>query len=132
MKKKPPQRSWVYVPVPPKFTAAEKARIIEEVKAEIAKFKKLSQKVSRINMRGNRIYLYNLEEPFSPGGAVFIKPLTDDNFIEFTYARITLKDKQGESSTVDWQRHNDQWMTLYSGALSECLRSIEEDNEWFE
>ena len=132
MKKKPPERLWVYAPTPPKFTSSEKAHILEKVKTEIIHQTKLSQKVWRMDMRANRIYLYHLVEQFKAEGAVFIKPLIDDKYIEFPYARITLNDKKGDNSTVDWQRHNNQWITFYSGTLNECLHSIEEDNGWFQ
>lgn len=92
---------------------------------------KLSQKVSRVDMRGNRIYLYELVEQLNPDGAKFIKPLIDGKYLEFPYARITLLDKQGNSSTADWQRHNNQWVTIYTGTYIECLTSIEKDENWF-
>ena len=126
------QRVWVYKPQPPKFKPNEKDQFLEKVKAEIGNMPKLSQKISRVDMRANRIYLYELVEQFKLEGAEFIRPLIDDKYLEFPYARITLKDKQGEKSTADWQRHNNQWMELFEGTLFECLSHIEEDNEWFE
>jgi len=92
---------------------------------------KLSKKVSRVDMRGNRIYLYELVEQFNPHGAEFIKPLIDGKYLEFPYARITLHDKNGSRSTADWQRHNGQWVTLFEGQYSECIANIEEDGNWF-
>ena len=132
MKKKAPHKIWSYAPTAPKFTSSDKAQILEKVKVEISNQAKLSQKVSRVDMRANRVYLYHLVEQFMPDGAMLIKALIDEKFIEFPYARITLNDKNGNNSTVDWQRHNNQWITLYSGTLSECLCNIEEDNGWFE
>ena len=82
-------------------------------------------------MRANRIYLYELVEQFQPEGARFIKPLIDGKYCEFPYARLTLNDLNGESCTADWQRHNDQWMTLHAGTLAECLHAIENDDAWF-
>jgi hypothetical protein len=92
---------------------------------------KLSQKVSRVDMRGNRIYLYELVEQFRPEGSEFIKPLINGKYLEFPYARITLNDKFGDNSTADWQRHNNQWVTLFTGTYAECITGIEEDNNWF-
>ena len=34
--------------------------------------------------------------------------------------------------TLDWQLHNDQWITLFSGSLNECLQHMNERDEWFE
>jgi hypothetical protein len=132
MKKKSSQRVWVYKPQPPKFKPNEKAQFLEKVKTEIKSMPKLSQKISRVDMRANRIYLYELVEQFKPEGAEFILPLIDDKYLEFPYARITLKDKQGEKSTVDWQRHNNQWMELFEGTLLECLSHVEADDEWIQ
>ena len=131
MKKKKTQSVWGYWPQAPKFTASEKAKILSKVKEIIQQLSKMSIIVSRLEMRGNRIYLYKLEEQFQPEGAVYIEPLIDNKYLEFPYARITLHDTKGNNCTVDWQRHNNQWMTLYKGTLTECLNSIENDNCWF-
>jgi len=113
----------VYKSQPPKFTADEKAKILEEVKKIIQHLPKVLQKVSRLEMRANRIYLYELVKQIR----------TEDKYLEYPYARITLQDVQGDNCTVDWQRHNNQWMTLplYSGTLPECLKNIENDTCWF-
>jgi len=131
MKKKQPQRAWVYQPQAPKFAASEKTKLLERIKTTITELPKLSEKVSRLDMRANRIYLYELIEPFKPEGAVFLKPLIDDKYLEVPYARITLNDTIGDSCSVDCQRHNNQWMTLYTGTLIECLHAIEGDDAWF-
>ena len=125
------QKAWVYKQSPPKFSASEKERILTKAKALIAKHPKVTEKVSRIEMRANRIYLYELVEQFNPEGAIFTQPLIDDKYFEFPYARITLLDIQGENCTTDFQRHNNQWMTLYSGTLAECITNIENDDTWF-
>jgi len=44
------------------FDAETKAAIISEVTEKIKDYEKLSKKVSRITMRSNRIYLYELYE----------------------------------------------------------------------
>ena len=123
---------WVFTPPTPKFTPEEKAKIISEVKAKIADLPKISSQVSRINIRSNRIYLYEKVEQFHPEGAVFIKPLIDGKYVEYPYARITLQDTECKKCTADWQRHNDLWMSLYKGTLIECLESIEKDNMWWQ
>jgi hypothetical protein len=131
MKKKQNQKIWVYTPPVPTFTAKDKEKILATLQATIEALPKLSKKVSRVQMRSNRIYLYELVEQFNPEGAVFIQPLIDEKYLEFPYARITLNDLQGDSSTADWQRHNNQWIPLFTGTLTECIRSIEEDDGWF-
>jgi hypothetical protein len=120
----------VYKPQPPKFTASEKEKILAEIKTAIEELPKLSKKVSRINMRANRIYLYELYEQFIPEGAI-CQPGTDGKYIESPYARITLNDTSKDNCSVDWQRHNEQWMTLHTGTLTECLHAIESDDDWF-
>ena len=82
-------------------------------------------------MRANRIYLYEMVEQINPEGAVYLKPLIDGKYLEYPYARLTLLDTQGESCTADCQRHNNQWMTIYTGTLSECIARMEDDDAWF-
>ena len=76
-------------------------------------------------MRGYRIYLYELVEQTISEGAVLIKPLIDDKYLEFPYARLTLRNVKGTVCSADWQRHNDQWITLHEGTLEECLHYVE-------
>jgi len=128
---KKPQYVWVYQPETPKFMAGKKEEILENVKLLIRQQPKVSQKVSRVEMRANRIYLYELVEQRNTKGAIFIKPLIGGKYLEYPYARITLQDDQGSNCTVDWQRHNNQWITLYSGTLPECIKEIEDDECWF-
>jgi hypothetical protein len=131
MNKKKPQTVWTYKPQAPKFTANDKARILAKVKKVIQQLPKVSKKLSRLEIRGNRVYLHELVEQFKPEGAIFTKPLIDDKYLEYPYARITMQDDQGNNCTVDWQRHNNQWMTLHAGTLTECLNNIENDGCWF-
>ena len=131
MKKKQPKRVWVYKPEAPKFTVYEKTKKLEQVKALITELPKLSEKVSRVEMRANRIYLNELVKQFKSEGAIYLKPLIEDKYLEFPYARITLNDVRGDDCSADWQRHNDQWITLYNGTLAECLNYIENDGAWF-
>ena len=126
------KQQWVYKPTPPKLTAAEKSKTLAKVNDLVKTHPKLSTKVSRVDMRGNRVYLYALFEQFIPDGVATTIPLIDDKYLEFPYARLTLLDAKGTRCNVDFQRHNNQWMTLYNGALEECISHIENDNDWFE
>jgi len=123
---------WVYKPSPPRFNATEKSKLITKVKEMLSTHTKVSKKVSRIEMRSNRIYLYELVEQFNPEGAVYEKPLIEGKYMEYPYARITLLDKQGDNCTADFRRHTGEWITLYTGTLAECIESIENDNAWFQ
>jgi len=131
MKKKQAYKIWEYKPQAPKFSAAEKEKVIEQAKTIIHGLEKLSNQVSRIEMRANRIYLFELVEQLKTEGAVYLKPLIDDKYLEVPYARITLMDTVGAACTTDFQRHNGQWMSLYEGSLLDCLNSIETDGTWF-
>ena len=82
-------------------------------------------------MKGNRVYLYQLIEPYQDENTVFTIPLIDGKYFEIPYARLTLRDTNGDKCELDWQRHNDQWMTLQTGTLKECLEAIE-TSEWFD
>ena len=92
MGRKKPQYVWVYQPEAPKFKANEKAGMLAKAKALIRQQPKVSQKVSRLEMRANRIYLYQLVEQRNAEGAIFIKPLIDGKYLEYPYARITSQD----------------------------------------
>jgi hypothetical protein len=131
MKKKQSPKVWGYKPETLKFTANDKAKILTAVKAIIEELPKLSQKVTRVDMRTNRVYFYELIEQFKTEGAIYIKPLIEDKYLEFPYARITLNDAQGSNCTTDWQRHNNQWISLYTGTLKECINSVENDDGWY-
>ena len=60
MGKKSAQYIWVVQPQAPKFTAHEKTTMLASIKALIQQMPKVSKKVSRLEMRANRIYLYEL------------------------------------------------------------------------
>jgi hypothetical protein len=49
---------WVKKPVVPTFDATAKIRMISRVQELVAGKEKLKRIVNRIDMRGNRIYLY--------------------------------------------------------------------------
>ena len=117
---------------PDGFDAKTKAAIISEVREEIKNYEKLSKKVTRIIMRSNRLYLYELyEKKNRPEGAHLITPLIDGKYIEIMYARITMHDTEGQQCTLECQRFNDQWMPLYNGSLTQCLNIVENDDGWF-
>lgn len=125
------QRVWRPGPPKVKFDAGQKEKILSQVQTFIDSSDKLKKTVTRIDKRGRWIYFYYLVEQFDTEGAVFIKPLIDGKYIEFIFARISICDSSLKSCTLDWQRHNDQWMTLYEGALESCLDDLENDETWF-
>ena len=122
---------WVYKAHVPKFNTEEKTKLLSRIKTIIEKLPKLAGRISRVDMRANRIYLYELVEQFKTEDVIYIKPLIEKKYLEYPYARLTLNDSQGENCTLDWQRHNSQWITLDTGTLGECLAAIEKDGTWF-
>jgi len=122
---------WVYKAHVPKFNTEEKAKLLSRIKTIIEKLPKLAGRISRVDMRANRIYLYELVEQFKTEDVIYIKPLIEEKYLEYPYARLTFNDSQGENCTLDWQRHNGQWITLDTGTLAECLAAIEKDGTWF-
>jgi hypothetical protein len=122
---------WVQAPAMPKFNPRQKENILSVVNEAIKTQTKLVKMIHRIAMKGHRIYLYQLFEPHQNENTVFTVPLIDDKYFEITYARLTLRDTNGDKCELDWQRHNDQWMTLHTGSLRECLEAIE-TSEWFD
>ena len=107
----------------------ERAKLFDFVKSEIEKTTRLKEHVSRINIIKGRVYLYHLVEQMFVEGAIFTKPLIDGKYLEFPLARFTIHDKHLKRCTFDWQRHNDQWMTLGEGTLEECIQQAE-TSEW--
>ena len=125
------QYVWVQEARKPVFDDRAKTKILQQTQEIIDNNDKLKQKVSRVVMRGNRVYLYESVEQFNSEGAVFMRPLIDGKYLEYPYARITMNDVEAKSCTADWQRHNNQWISLYEGTLAECLMDIENDTAWF-
>lgn len=121
---------WVRVPATPKFNVRQKESILSVVNEAVKTQIKLSKMVNRIAMRGHRVYLYQLYEPYQDENTVFTIPLIDGKYFEIPYARLTLRDTNGDKCELDWQRHNDQWMMLHTGTLKECLEFID-TSEWF-
>jgi len=125
--------AWVYSPKPAKLTKYEKEDIRKKVIQFVENSTKLKEKVSRIEVKAGRIYLYKLVEQILPlsKGVILIKPLIEDKYAEFILGRITLYDSKGEKCTADWQRYNDQWLTYHKGNLNSCLAFIETEG-WFQ
>lgn len=122
---------WTGKRTPVKLSDWDKTMLKKKVEAEIEKTSKVKDAVSRIAVKAGRIYLYALYEPSRPEGAVFTVPLIDGKYIEYVFARISLYDKTYKTCTLDWQRHNNEWMTIYEGSLEDCIR-IAEENDWFQ
>ncbi|MCK4406517.1 MAG: hypothetical protein KAV44_02455 [Bacteroidales bacterium] len=116
---------------PKKLDRYQKVKISGEVERFIKKSEKLSKSVNRIAVKSGRVYLYHLVEQFGwdDPESKFIKPLIDGKYAEFPYARITIYDNE---YSLDWQRHNDKWATVFTGSLQECLQFMDETGGWFE
>jgi len=63
-------------------------------------------------------------------GTTFTVPLIEGKFLEFPYARITMYNPAYQNCTLDWQRHNNQWITIDKGSLEECIQKAEL-YDWF-
>jgi hypothetical protein len=108
----------------------KKLALRKEVQSFIENSPKLSKNINRFEVRAGRVYFFQLIEQlgWNDPNVRFTVPLIDGKYIEFKYARITIYPLE---CTLDWQRHNDQWMTLFSGTLAECLQYMDESDEWF-
>jgi hypothetical protein len=124
---------WAWAPEKVKYDAKGKAKICAEVEAFIEGSSKLKKSVSRVDMRGNWVYLYQLVERFEfdedSDSAV---PHGSGTYNEFKYARIAIQNKAATVCTVDYQRHNGEWMTILRGTFQECLTGMENDHDWFQ
>ncbi|MDR1897007.1 MAG: hypothetical protein LBR10_09490 [Prevotellaceae bacterium] len=111
----------------------DKTEAKQIVEAAIANTTKLKEAVSRIQVKAGRVYLFHLYEPNAPEGTQFTVPLIDGKYLEFTLARITIYDKSKSfcNCSLDWQRPNNEWMTVDSGSLAECIQ-IAEKSDWFQ
>jgi hypothetical protein len=122
---------WDYSkPKPATLTEQKKSAIVKTVKAFIAGSPKLTGSINRFEVKAGRVYFYHLVEQFGwdRAGWEYDIPLIDGKFAEFIYARITV---YPHGYTLDWQRPNNQWVTLFSGTLPECLKFLDERGEWF-
>ena len=122
---------WVFVKTPVKLNQSDKIFLMKIIEAEIEKTSKLRKSVSRIEIRAGRVYLYSLYEQVRMEGVTYTVPLIDGKYLEFISARITLYDKAYLNCSLDWQRPNDQWMTLETGSLVECIQEAE-ISDWIE
>jgi hypothetical protein len=124
---------WVLVKKPLKFKRDERDQVERFVKDFIEKTVKLKKDLSRILVKAGRVYIYKLFEPALPESedVVFTKPLIDGKYIEYPYLRITLYNPIFKDCTLDFQRHNGEWMTIDKGTLEECFTKAEE-NDWFD
>jgi hypothetical protein len=116
---------------PVKLSDWDKKMLKEKVEAEIEKTSKIKGAVSRIAIKAGRIYLFSLYEPSITEGVIFTVPLIDGKYLELIFARITLYDKTYKTCTLDWQRYNNEWMTIDEGSLEDCIR-IAEQSDWFQ
>jgi hypothetical protein len=122
---------WTGKRTPAKLTDWDKVSIKRIVEAEIEKTTRLKGIVSRIQVKAGRVYLFYLHEVNVPEGAILLKPLIDGKYIELILARISIYDKSYKTCTLDWQRHNNEWMTIEKGSLEECIQMAEK-SEWFD
>ena len=118
-------------PKPQKLSDLKKRALTKEIESVIENSPKLSKSISRFELKAGRAYFYHLVEQFgwNDPDAKFIKPLIDGKYGEFKYARITIYPLE---CSLGWQRHNDQWISIFSGTFTECLQYMNERNEWFE
>ena len=116
---------------PQKLDDLKKYSLKKEIQSFIENSTKLSERINRFDIKAGRIYFYHLVEQlgWDDPDACFIKPLIDGRYAELKYARITIYTHE---CTLDWQRHNDQWVTLFSGTFAECLQYMGERDEWFQ
>ena len=114
-----------------KFEAENKVKILEILINNLEKHARLKEKISRYEMRGNRIYLYELEEQIITEGIIYTKPLIKEKYLEMPYARITVEETEGKECTLDWQRYNEQWVPVYKGTLEECLETLKNNEGYF-
>ena len=121
---------WMKVYRPAKLSQDEKCFLKKKIETEIAKTTKLSKSVSRIDIKAGRVYLFTLYEQKMIEGVTFTMPLIDGKYLEFPLARITIYDKGYRDCSLDWQRSNNQWMTVDNGSLEECIQKAEL-NDWF-
>lgn len=116
---------------PQKLDNLKKMTLMKEVESFIKNSQKLSKSIHRFEIKAGRVYFYHLVEQvgWDDPNSQFLVPLIEGRYAEFKYARITL---YANVCTLDWQRYNDQWVTLFSGTFTECLQHMDERDEWFE
>ena len=117
-------------PKPESLNESKKQVLRQEIEMFITNSPKLSKIINRFEIKGGRIYFYYLVEQYgwNDPKSKFIKPLIEEKYGEFKYARISI---YKDECTLDWQRHNDQWIKIFKGTFAECLEQMNENNEWF-
>jgi hypothetical protein len=116
---------------PVKLGEWDKNELKKKVEAEIEKSEAIKKAVSKIVIKAGRVYLYELFEPTQVEGVQFTVPLIDGKYLEIILARITVYDKKFTTCTLDYQRHNNEWMIIGEGTLEECINKIETGG-WFD
>lgn len=123
--------AWAFTPQPTKLVKNEKEEIIRKINYYVDTANKLKEKVSRVEVKAGRVYFYELVEQFIPEGCIVLKPLIDGKYLEMPFGRLTLYDPKGEKCTADWQRHNNQWISMYEGNMEDCMNHINQEGSWF-
>lgn len=137
-KKKSTQKMWVYspnAPSPPKASDTFKAEALRKVQELIdTKLKALHIQLPPENPQFNHkvdvFCLWNrnciyVKAKYACPHPTAIAPFFDSNIARLKYLG-------GDQFDMDYQRHNDQWMTIHhSLTLAQCLVALIED-PWFE
>ena len=112
--------------------STSKTTILKRTKDFIKKTTKLATLITRIHLRGGRIYFYYELLQFDPNypGTVD-QMIAERNFAEEPYARITLFVQDGSHCSVDWCRHTGQWVSMQKDTLEGCLQFIEKEEAYF-
>jgi hypothetical protein len=122
---------WVFVERPVKLDKQKKAELKTIIENQLEISQRLKDKVSRFEIKGGRVYFYELIEPSIPEECIVTRQLIEGRYLEIPIGRITLYDANGEKCSLDWQRYNNQWMELKRGSLNECINFMNEDDSWF-
>jgi hypothetical protein len=124
---------WVRVKKAITLRQSDKEQVQRIVTDAIEKNTKIKENLSRIVIRAGRVYVYKLFEPahVEGEGISFTQPLIDGKYLEYPFLRISIYSRNYMDCTLDFQRHNDQWMTIDHGTLEECIAKAE-TSEWFD
>jgi hypothetical protein len=124
---------WVRVKKTITLQQRDKEQVQRIVTDAIEKSTKIKENLSRIVIRAGRVYVCKLFEPahIEGEGISFTQPLIDGKYLEYPFLRISIYSRGYTDCTLDFQRHNDQWMTIDHGTLEECIAKAEA-SEWFD
>ena len=116
-------------PPPVKLSEYDKEKLKTRIKVEVEKYPDLQNRISRMEIKAGRIYLYELHEvkPLLPQEQ-YTLPLIDGKYFEFIIARITVCMC---NCTLDYQCDNKKWMSIDRGTLEECIEKITSSG-WFD